>query len=103
MENATEALKMAANVLIFVLALSISMNAFASVRRTSEIILTYKDREYDYSYVTEGENERIVSSETIVPSIYKAYKENYKIVFKTTKIDQSKGLYQKKNTQTRYF
>ncbi len=103
MENATEALKMAANVLIFVLALSISMNAFASVRRTSEIILTYKDREYDYSYVTEGENERIVSSETIVPSIYKAYKENYKIVFKSKAITNHGGLYQKKDIQTRKF
>lgn len=101
MENAAEALKMAAFVLIFVLALSISINAFGEVRRTSQIILNYKDREYDYEYVKGGGTERKVSAETIVPSIYKAYKENYKIVFKTTKISQTKGLYQKKNTQTR--
>ena len=84
MENAADALKMAAAVLIFVMALSISINAFSEVRQTSQTILDYKDREYDYTYVDDngGTTTRIVSAETIVPSIYKAYKENYKIVFK---------------------
>lgn len=83
MENATDALHMAAAVLIFVLALSISINAFGEVRQTSQTILEYKDREYDYSYVEDnGTTQRIVSAETIIPSIYRAYKENYKIVFK---------------------
>ena len=87
MENAADALQMAAFVLIFVLALSISINAFGEARQTSQIILDYKDREYDYTYVEDnGETtERIVSAETIIPSIYKAYKENYKIVFKDKK------------------
>ena len=80
MENAADALKMAAAVLIFVMALSISINAFSEVRQTSQTILDYKDREYDYTYVDDngGTTTRIVSAETIVPSIYKAYKENYK-------------------------
>ena len=83
MENATDALKMAASVLMFVLALSISINAFGEARQTSQIILDYRDREYDYTYVeNNGTTQRIVGAETIVPSIYKAYKENYKIVFK---------------------
>ena len=84
MENVTEALQMAFGVLVFVVALSISINAFGEARQTSQIILDARDREYDYSWVEDnnGSTERIVLAETIIPSIYKAYKENYKIVFK---------------------
>ena len=83
MENAADALKMAAAVLIFVLALSITINTFGEVRQTAQIILNYNDREYDYTYVEDnGTTQRIVSAETIVPSIYRAYKENFKIIFK---------------------
>ncbi len=83
MENAADALKMAAAFLIFVVALSISINAFGEARKTSQIILDNRDREYDYTYVEKnGTTQRIIGAETIVPSIYKAYKENYKIVFK---------------------
>lgn len=97
MENATEALHMGASVLIFVLALSISITAFGQARQTTQTVLEYRDREYDYSYVgyKKGDTERTVRAETIVPSIYRAYKENYKIVF----IDSSGNplsLYQKK-------
>lgn len=82
MDNAVDALYMAVAVLIFVLALSISINAFGQVQQATTTILGYKDREYDYTYVkNNGTTRRIVSAETIVPSIYKAYKENYKIVF----------------------
>ena len=49
MENAAEALQMAAAVLIFVLALSLSINAFGEARVASQTILEYSDREYDYS------------------------------------------------------
>lgn len=88
MENAADALKLAAWVLIFVLALSIAMNAFSTTRLAAATILDYNDREYDYSYVEENVDDsgnvitqRIVGLESIVPTIYKAYKENYKIVF----------------------
>lgn len=88
MENAADALKMAAAVLIFVLALSISINAFGQVRKASQTILDYRDREYDYTYVEDnGTTERIVGAETIIPSIYRAYQENYKIVFDIKEID----------------
>lgn len=87
MENATEALKMAGAVLIFVLAISIIILAFGQVRATSDIILSYKDRETEY--INDEENRyygtttsvRTVSLETVIPSIFRAYLENYKIVF----------------------
>ena len=83
MENAIDALHMAVAVLIFVVALSISINAFGEVRMTAQTILDSKDKEYSYTYVEDnGTTERIVGLESIVPSIYKAYKENYKIVFR---------------------
>ena len=84
MENITESLQMAFGVLVFVIALSISINAFGEARQSAQIILEARDREYDYSWVekNDGSTERIVSAETIVPSIYKAYKENYKMLFK---------------------
>lgn len=57
MENAIDALHIAAGVLIFVVALSISINAFTEVRITSQTILNYRDREYDYTYVEENVRE----------------------------------------------
>lgn len=102
MENATDALHMAAAVLIFVLALSISINAFGEVRQTAQSIIQYKDREYDYTYVEQEGTQRKVGIESIIPSIYKAYKENYKIVFETNDIINNttgKGIYQKSDGQ----
>ena len=85
MENAADALKMAGAVLIFVLAISIIIFAFSQARETSDTILNYRDRETmylesDYYYTSDGK-ERIVNLETIIPTIFRAYLENYKIVF----------------------
>lgn len=85
MENAADALKMAAAVLIFVLAISIAILTFNKVRQTADTILEYKDRETvyidgEYYYEASG-TERSVNLETIIPSIFRAYLENYKIVF----------------------
>jgi len=86
MENVADALKMAGAVLLFVLALSIIIFYFGQVRQVSDTILTYKDRETlyidgDLYYKTSG-TERNVDLETIIPSLFRAYLENYKIVFK---------------------
>ena len=95
MENVAEALKMAGAVMLFVLALSIIIFYFGEVRLVSDTILNYKDRETvyidgDLYYKTSG-TERIVSLETIIPSIFRAYLENYKIVFEG--IDENKPIY----------
>lgn len=89
MENVDEALKMAGAVLLFVLAISIIIFAFGQVRESADTIIDYRDRETSYidgSYYYEGkENARNVGIETIIPSVYRAYLENYKIVFKGIK------------------
>lgn len=100
MENAIDALYIGVAVLIFVVALSVSINAFGNARATSQAVLDMKDREYDYTYIQGDSTERIVGCETIVPSIYKAYKEHYKIVFKFK--DKSFYLYKKGNEEINY-
>lgn len=85
MENAVDALKMAGAVLLFVLAISVAIVSFGQAREAADTILDYKDRETIYIdgnlyYKTTG-TERTVGLETIIPTIYRAYIENYKIVF----------------------
>ena len=90
MENAAEALKMAGAVLLFVLALSVAIISFGQARETADTILDYRDREVqyiegeeymDYFYYKATGTERVVGLETVIPTIYRAYIENYKIVF----------------------
>ena len=83
MENAAEALKMAAAVLIFVLALSICIASFSQARVASQTLLERTDKDYYTSFMTGSNPELVVGLETIIPTIYKAYYENYKIVFST--------------------
>ena len=85
MENAAEALKMAAAVLIFVLALSICIASFSQARVASQTLLERTDKDYYTSFMTSDSTERIVGLETIIPTIYKAYYENYKVVFRDSK------------------
>ena len=97
MENAADALKMAGAVLLFVLALSVIIFSFGQARANSDIILNYKDRETEYIdgnyYYTTSGTERQVSLETVIPAIYRAFFENYKIVF----IGLKKPIYKIKN------
>lgn len=82
MENAADALKIAFGVLIFVVALSLSIFTFSNARQAIDSIITYRDKTQDYVYVKKANNvNRLVSSESIIPAMYKAYTENYKIIF----------------------
>ncbi len=82
MENATEAMKMAFGFIMFVLALTLSISSFSQARSAVESITTMKDRETQYTYVSpSSDSSRVVGVETIVPTMYKAYKENFRVVF----------------------
>lgn len=90
MENAAEALKMAGGVLIFVLALSICINAFTNTRQGIDNLVLYSDREFLTTYVEQNKGtKRIVGAESIVPTIYRAYKENIKINFQFSENQES--------------
>lgn len=92
MENAVKALEYAFAILIFVIALSASVYLLSEVKTTSDIVFSqvdtkkfYVDAELPEDELTlEGNikyNGRIVNVETIVPTLYRDYKENYIIEF----------------------
>lgn len=94
MENAVEALKMAFAVLVFIMALSVSIFAFNSAKAASDLALYTEDETnfYDYQGATgKGAENRIVGLETIIPTLYKYYKENYTVVFRTGNYDTLTG------------
>lgn len=106
MENAVDALKMAAAVMIFVLALSISITAFSEARIASTTLLDYTDREFflgNDDYYNSTTKKRTVGIETIIPAIYKAYSdESYKIVFLLNSSYGPTELYELKNSEGNY-
>lgn len=94
MENATHALLMAFAVIVFVIALTVSMVSFNNVKRVSDIVLYTKDETNYYEYQgakNKAAENRIVGLETIIPTLYKYYKENYTVVFKKGKYDYDTG------------
>lgn len=102
MENAADALKMAFGVLIFVVAISLSVSTFSNARTTIDSIISYRDKTQDYVYVEKSnEKNRIVGIETVVPAMYKAYSENYRIEFykKNAQGQEEKLILYKNKTQ----
>ena len=103
MENAVDALKIAFAVIVFVIALSIGMYMFTQAKVTSDIVLQKSDITEFMEY-TEVENyeesdvDRIVGLETIIPTLYKYYKENYTVIFRDSN-GQPLTIYE---TQTNY-
>lgn len=87
MDNAADAIKMAGSVMIFVMALSIVIFAFSQARESSDIILNYRDRETmyidgDYYYASsETKKTRQVGIADVIPTVERAYLENYVVVF----------------------
>ena len=89
MENASEALYMAFAMMIFALALTLAFTSFSSLRATASSIIqrdeiidlaTTDDGNYIYYIKGTDKLDRTVGIETIISSMYRAYKENYKIV-----------------------
>lgn len=93
MENITDALHIAFGVLVFVLALSITMSSFSLAKKTATSIIYDLDKREQYEYEqaqtttnASGETEitgtnRIVGTETIIPTLYRAAIENYIVRF----------------------
>ncbi len=103
MENAAEALKMAFGVLMLVLALTLCISSFSQAREAVDSIITIKDRETSYTYLSSSDDStRIVGIETVVPTMYKAYKENFEVHFlKADGTDLVLYKYQDQNGNTR--
>lgn len=97
MENAVEAFKIAGSVILFVIALSLSISSLSIANRTVSEITTMYDKEANYTYIKPSSDlSRTVGIDTIIPTMYNAYKENIKIVFKD-KNGQDIPIYYKTN------
>ena len=84
MDDVVTALMMAFAVLVFIIALSLSMYMFSQVTTTAETLSFYSDRTrfYDNIKLTKEETgkdctERLVNTDTIIPTLYRYYKENF--------------------------
>lgn len=90
MENAVEALEIAAGVLLFVLALTVSISCFSQANRSVTAIVSMRDRDVEIAFDQIRPSKgltRTVGVETIVPTMYTAYYENIEIFFKTSSGD----------------
>lgn len=83
MENAVEALKIAFAVILFVLALTVSISSFSQVNASVTSIVNMKEIESQYGQVKPANSlTRIVGIESIIPTMYSAYSQNIEIYFK---------------------
>lgn len=107
MENATDALIMAGSVLIFLIALSVCVSSFATLRtgidqiidQTETVDMAQNGTKY-VNYINESNAIRIVGADTVVSSMYRAKKENY-VIYIVLKNLSSIGteVYNKLNTE----
>ena len=86
MENAVDAIKMAGSMLVFALALSVAMYAFTATSNAAQAISFYADESNYYSNLRlNGDMDynitRVVKAETIIPTLYRYYKENFSVRF----------------------
>lgn len=89
MEDAVDALKMAFSVFAFIIALSIVFAMFSQAREVSDIVLAKTDNTYFAQYELPNENTggREVGIETIIPTLYRYYKEKFSIDIITSNND----------------
>lgn len=82
MDNAIDALKIAFAVFVFVMALSISMSALSQAKTVSDEVFYMTDKTNFYEYTADKKipDGRFVSAETIIPTLYRYYKENFDVV-----------------------
>jgi len=91
MENVSEALIMAGQVLIFIIALTVCISSFTTARmgidnmisQSETINLAKNSDEYiNYMQIRDNGSTRVVGAETVVSSMYRAIKENYVVYIK---------------------
>lgn len=84
MENAADALLMAFAILIFIIALSVSLTTLAQAKSTADIVLFYSDRE-NFQPMVQNDSEnykdggRNVGLDTVIATIYRCAKEKFSV------------------------
>lgn len=77
MENATDALKMAFAIFVFILALSVTFLLMTKIKNTADAVLGYSDKTNYYTWTDEEIDEgRTVGEDTVISALYSQTKEN---------------------------
>ena len=92
MDNTADALYLGAAVLVFMVAVSLTLSSFSTFRNDLEDIILADERidaaqiagEY-INYISSSEECRTVGIDTLANSLYRVYKENYIVVIKLKK------------------
>lgn len=89
-DNANQAIMIAFAVIVFVIAMSVTMYMFSTLTSTAETLTFYADETnfYDNVAVVGSEGiERYVNTETVIPTLYRYYKEHFCVkIYDTTGI-----------------
>ena len=89
MENAVEALKMAGFMLLFIIALSITMITLTQAKTTTDSLVKNQDRQQSYQYIEVTGDlskslSRTVTLADIIPTLYRYAQEDYAVQFYTS-------------------
>lgn len=88
MENAVDALKIGFALLVFAIAITLTFSVVGQARVASDAVFASTDKTQFYDYVTKGDynalENRIVSFETILPTIHRYAKEQYAVTIFNT-------------------
>jgi hypothetical protein len=89
MENAAEALKMAGFMLLFIIAISITMITLTQAKTTADSLVKNQDRQQSYQYIeVTGDLSRSLSRTVtladIIPTLYRYAQEDYAVQFYTS-------------------
>lgn len=89
MENAVEALKMAGFMLLFIIALSITMITITQAKTTADSLVKNQDRQQSYQYIEVTGDlskslSRTVTLADIIPTLYRYAQEDYAVQFYTS-------------------
>lgn len=111
MENASDAIKMAFGMLVLVGALALAMYSFTTARQTSSKITKEADNLEYYSTLSLEDidsvnalSSREVGIETVIPTLYRYYKENYTVLFYIGKgYDKNTGNFASIEPMTLYY
>lgn len=89
MENTVEALKMAGFMLLFIIALSITMITLTQAKTTADSLVKNQDRQQSYQYIEVTGDlskslSRTVTLADIIPTLYRYAQEDYAVQFYTS-------------------
>ncbi len=83
MDNAVDAFKMAFAMIVFVIALSTVMYAFTAASSAAQVVSYYADDSNFFDNIESTTNlartQRVVKGDTIIPTLYRYYKENFSV------------------------